>query len=174
MSDMLGGKLDNSEIKEKILEFNYLSGFKPSNQLIDSILEQLWFHDVYNSFVSDTTYLGHLLDYLNTNKPLEFNRFNFYKFVFDQIAKDGDRLILQQIALTFEKLQSDAIPPDEYSAFLQSLGVSDDKFTTQWMDEHHLGGLRKRDEKELFIWEHHTLSEFLVAEYLLQQKDMML
>lgn len=171
MSDILGGKLDNSEIKEKILEFNYLSGFKPSNQLIDSILEQLWFHDVYNSFASDLIYLGYLLNYLNTNKPREFNRFNFYKFVFDQIAKDGDRLILQQIALAFEKLQSDAMPPDEYSSLLQSLGAPNDKFTTQWMDEHHLGGLRKRDEKELFVWEHHTLSEFLVSEHLLQQKD---
>ncbi len=174
MSDLLGGKLDNLEIKKEIGKSSFSTGYKPSSQLINDTLEQLWFHDFYNSFISDEVYLSYLLSYLNQIKPRKFDRYEFYKYFFDQIEKKlSARKILQQIALTFEKLQSDAIPPEEYNSLLQQVNAPTDTFNASWMDICHLGKVKKRDEKELFIWEHHTLTEFLVAEYLLEGEDVL-
>lgn len=169
MSDFLDGKLDNSEISLKVLSHKYLSGYKPLKPLVQDIVEQFWFHDYYNSFISDEIFLGYLLDYLNNNKPKEFNRYSFYKFIFDKIIPS--RVPLQLIALEFEKLQSDAIAPNEYSLLIQRSEIVNSNLTIDWMIQAHLGKIGKREENELFIWEHHTLSEFLVAEYLIKNKN---
>src|SRR3990167_10747654 len=102
MSDILKGKLENQEIRKELSEYKFSSGFKPSEKLIDSLLEQFWFHDFYNSFISDPIFLKHLLQYLNKTKPKKFSRYDFYKFLFDQILKDlKNRQLLHQIALSF-------------------------------------------------------------------------
>ena len=41
------------------------------------------------------------------------------------------------------------------------------------MEKNHLGKIGERDKHKLFIWQHHTLTEFLVAEYLLQQENLL-
>lgn len=50
---MFDDKLDNQEIRKRILSYKFSSGFKPSGNLVKSILDQFWFHDFYNSFISD-------------------------------------------------------------------------------------------------------------------------
>lgn len=171
MSDFLGGKLDNQEIRQKLLDHKYTSGFKPTNKLIDSIIEKFWFHDFYNSFLSDEIYLKLLTEFLDKEKPNSFNRYTFYKYFFDQVeGEENGRNILQQIALEFEKQQSDAITPNEYTLLLQKVSAPAGKFDTSWMENHHLGKVKERDNKELFVWEHHTLTEFLVTEYLLESE----
>ena len=45
MSDFLEGKLDNQEIRQMLSEHKYSSGFKPSEELLDDIIEKFWFHD---------------------------------------------------------------------------------------------------------------------------------
>jgi len=167
MSDFLDGKLNNQEIHQKILSHKYTSDYKPSKQLVQNIVEQFWFHDYYNSFISDEIFLGYLCDYLGSKKSKKFDRYAFYKFIFDKIIPN--RVALQPIALEFEKLQSDVMTPDEYGLLLQNLGTASKDFTIEWMTKNHLGRLGKREEKELFIWEHHTLSEFIVAENLIEK-----
>lgn len=174
MSDFLGGKLDNREIYIKLSEYKFPSSFKPTEDLIDSILDQFWFHDLYNSFISDEVYLQYLLKYLDQVKPQKFNRYDFYRYLFDEIEKESkDRSILQQIALAFEKQLSDAMSPDEYTLLLQNVSAPTGKFNSLWMENHHLGKIREKDKKELFIWEHHTLTEFLVAEHLLDSRKFL-
>jgi hypothetical protein len=167
-------KLQNPEIKKKILEYLYPSAFSPTNNLVEDILQQFWFHDFYNSFISDDVFLKHLIVYLDKKKPVKFNRFDYYNFLFDQIEKYGkNKLILQKIALAFEKLQSDALDPSEYIKLLRSVNAPKEKFNILWMEKNHLGKIDKRNDKKLFIWEHHTLTEFLTAEYLLKQNNFL-
>ena len=167
-------KLKNPEIKKQILHYRYFLGFSPTDKLADDIIQQFWFHDFYNSFISDDVFLKHLLAYLDKKKPIKFNRFDFYSFLFNQVIKYGkDRLILQKIALAFEKLQSDALNPSEYMKLLTDDSISKGKFDILWMEKNHLGKIGKRDVEKLFIWEHHTLTEFLVAEHLLKQKNFL-
>lgn len=170
MSDFLGGKFDNQEIKQRILEFKYTSDFKPTEKIINSILDQFWFHDYYNSFISDDIYLQHLLNFLDENRPRRFSRYDFYKYFFNQIERDiKGRYALQLVALEFEKLQTDALSPLGYFLLLRRLHVPSRKFDIPWMENYHLGKIKERDGRKLFIWEHHTLTEFLVAEYLLKK-----
>lgn len=167
MSDFLDGKLDNQEINQKILSHQYAANYKPSKRLVQDIVEQFWFHDYYNSLISDEIFLSYLLDYLDNNKPKVFDRYSFYGFFFDRIT--SNRETLHQIALEFEKIQNDAMTPDEYVILLENIGVANDDFSIEWMTKVHLGKIDKREEKSLFIWEHHSLTEFLVAEYLIKK-----
>jgi len=167
-------KLQNPGIKKKILEYCYPSAFSPTDNFADEILQQFWFHDSYNSLISDSVFLKHLIVYLDKRKPVKFNHFDYYSFLFDQVVKNGkNKLILQKIALAFEKLQSDALDPSEYIKLLRNVNSPKGKFSILWMEKNHLGKVDKRNEKELFIWEHHTLTEFLTAEYLLGQSNFL-
>ena len=165
---IIEGKLDNQEIRKKLESYKY------SSSVIDSIIEQFWFHDFYNSFVSDEVYLKHLLDYLDKNKPKAFNRYDSYRYFFDTIVKiKAVRFALQQVALVFEKIQSDAVPPQKFIEILE--GVNPPTriryALPTWVEKSHLARVRERDNQTLFIWGHHTITEFLTAEYLLEQKN---
>ena len=174
MSDILKGKLENQEIRKELSEYKFSSGFKPSEKLIDSLLEQFWFHDFYNSFISDPIFLKHLLQYLNKTKPKKFSRYDFYKFLFDQILKDlKNRQLLHQIALSFEMLQVDALEPDHYKSLLKVVDAPKELFDDSWMEKNHFAKIGEREGKILFIWEHHSLTEFLVSEYLLSYKNLL-
>lgn len=174
MSDILKGKLENQEIRKELSEYKFPSGFKPSEKLIDSLLEQFWFHDFYNSFISDRVFLDHLLQYLNKSKPTKVNRYDFYEFLFDQFLEGSkNRQLLHQIALSFEMLQTDALEPDHYENLLKAVSAPKELFNAKWMEKNHLAKVSEREGKNLFIWEHHSLTEFLVAEHLLDYKNLL-
>lgn len=174
MSNLLGGKLDNQEIRKVLSEHKYSSPFKPSEELLDDIIEKFWFNDFYNSFISYPVFLNRLLQYLNKAKPKRFNRYDFYEFLFDRIVKDPrERQILQEITIAFEKLQVDALYPSDYERLLKKVNAPKELFDTSWMEENHLAKINEREDKKLFIWEHHTLTEFLVAEYLLEKQNFL-
>lgn len=174
MSDILNGKLENQEIREKLSEYKFSSGFNPTEKLTDNIIDQFWFHDFYNSFISDPIFLEFLSQYLNKIKPQKFNRYDFYKFLFDQILKDlKNRQLLHQIALSFEMLQVDALEPDHYKSLLKAVNAPKKLFDDSWMEKNHLAKIGEREGKKLFIWEHHSLTEFLVAEHILSYKNFL-
>lgn len=174
MSDILKGKLENQEIRKEISEYEFSSGFKPYEKLIDDLIEQFWFHDFYNSFISNHVFLKYLCQYLNKTKPTKFSRYDFYKFLFDQIPRDSrNRKLLHQIALSFEMLQTDALEPDHYGSLLKAVNAPKEIFDASWMEKKHLAKISEREDKKLFIWEHHSLTEFLVAEYLLSYKNFL-
>lgn len=174
MSDLLRGKLENQEIRKELSVYKFSSGFNLSENLINSILEQFWFHDFYNSLISDPVFLNNLLQYLNKTNPNKFNRYNFYEFIFEQLLKDPkDRQILQKMALVFEMLQVDATDIAHYKGILKAVEASGDMFSISWMEKNHLAKIGDRESKTLFIWEHHTLTEFLVAELLLEKENFL-
>lgn len=174
MSDILKGKLENQEIRKELSEYKFPSGFKPSEKLIDSLLDQFWFHDFYNSFISDRVFLDHLLQYLNKFKPTKVNRYDFYEFLFAQFLEGSkNRQPLHKIALSFEMLQTDAIEPNHYGSLLKAVDTPKGLFDASWMEQNHLAKVGEREGKNLFIWEHHSLTEFLVAEHLLDYKNFL-
>ncbi len=165
MSDILGGKLDSNEIRQRILAHKFSSGFKPTKQLIDTILEKFWFQDIFNSFISEEGNLEFLLEYLNENKPTSFDRFDFYKFFFDKTFLG--RKDLQNLALRFEKIQTDRLPVSEFRSL-----ISEYNLEYEALKKKELVKIEKQDDgTEMAIWNHHTLTEFLTAEKLLDQKD---
>jgi len=85
MSDFLEGKLDNQEIHKILTKYKFPSGFNPSEELIGTIIEQFWFHDFYNSFLSHPFYLNYLIQYLDKNHSNKFNRYDFYTFLFNPL-----------------------------------------------------------------------------------------
>ena len=122
-------KLENPEIKKQILQHRYPSGFSPTDNLVDDIIQQFWFRDFYNSLISDDVFLKHLLAYLDKKKTSKFNRYDFYSFLFDQVVKyDKNWMILQKIALVFEKLQSDVMDSSEFIKLLRNDSISKGKF----------------------------------------------
>jgi len=172
MSIFLEGKLDNQEIHKKLTEHKFPSGFDPSEELISSIIEQFWFHDFYNSFISDPVFLEYLIKYLNHTKPKKFNRFDFYQFLFDQTLKQkSKKSTLQLIALAFEQIQTDAMSPSGYEGLFKAVDTPKGIFDASWMQKNHLAKIADREGKKYFIWEHHTLTEFLTAEHTLQAKS---
>lgn len=174
MSDILKGKLENQEIRKELSEYKFSSGFNPTEKLIDSLIDQFWFHDFYNSFISDPIFLGYLCQYINETKPAKFNRYDFYEFLFDQILKDSkNRQLLHQIALSFEMLQTDSLEPDHYGSLLKAVNTPKELFDASWMEKNRLAKISEREGKNLFIWEHHSLTEFLVAEYLLDKDNFL-
>lgn len=173
MSDFLNGKLDNQEIKQKIVEHTYASGYKPTLKLVDNIIEQFWFHDFYNSFLSDEIYLNCLIIFLSKKRTKKFDRFEFYNFFFDQIINRQKRKSLSFIALNFERHLNVSVSLSDYEDLLKKLNISDNDFDVNWMMKKHLGKIEKLDEKIVFTWEHHTLTEFLVADYLIQKQDLL-
>ena len=145
MSDFLNGKLDNQEIRQKTVEYAYTSNYKPSSKLIDNIVDQFWFHDFYNSFLSDGVYLNCLLEYLNKKKPTKFNRFEFYHFFFEKLFQDKqNKATLSFIALDFEKHLTNSLVSSEYENLLKSLNAPKDKFDVRWMAKNHLGKIEER------------------------------
>ena len=172
MSKFLGGKLDNQEIRQRIYTYEFSSGYKPSKELVNSAIEQFWFHDYYNSIISDEWFLAIFPKFLDKHKPGKFNRYDFYAFLINQITENKtERLGLQRIALEFEKAQVDRIKTDAYEHFLEDIEAPDGLFSISWFENKRLAKIVKEDNKSLFAWEHHTLTEFLVAEFLIQQKN---
>jgi hypothetical protein len=174
MSDFLGGKLDNHEIHKILTEYKFSSGFDPSEKLISSIIEQFWFHDFYNSFLSDQFFLNYLIKYLDKNHSNKFNRYNFYTFLFDQIISNKRaRIVLQDFSLVFEKLQTDTILMSELNNLLKLSKFPEDLFPISWLKKNNLIKIEVKENKEYFIWTNHTLTEYLVAEYLLEKNNFL-
>lgn len=172
MSGFLEGKLDNQEIRQKLSKYRYASGFKPTKKLIDSIIEQFWFHDFYNSFISEEAFLKYLLSYLNEKRPSKFNRYKFYDYFFNQISKNRKaRIILQQFSLVFEKLQTDSISISNIRKLANLANLPEKLFPVSWLVNKHLIKTETKEKSKYLIWKHHTLTEFLTTEHILQAKN---
>lgn len=159
-------KFSNEEIREKLT----IQGC--SIQLIDSIIETFWFHDWGNSFITFPMHFQLLQNYLAETKPKTFSRFDFYKYFYQHIVQDYEKLkvSLQKLALVFELMQTDRMPPAEFFTVLKEIkapaGIS-----KQNLQNLQLISPIEVEGKQLIKWTHHTLTEYLAAEYILSQKD---
>lgn len=168
MSNFLyGDRLDNNEVDKKIHNAAYLKGHKPSEDIIRKIILTFWFHDNYISFISSESRLNSLVNYLNLENLQTFNRYDYYRYLFSSLIKDSDkRVALQKLALLFEQLQTDSVPLTKLNELLTSVGANN-LISVEWLTNNNLGKVELKEKKEIFSWEHHTLTEYLVADYFL-------
>ena len=165
------GKLDNKIIRERIVNQAKKLNFSIKVSLVDEIVDQFWFHDFYNHFIADKKYFEILLKYLEKIEFKKFNRFNYYYFLFNKITKKSERDNFHKLALFFEKQQSDRLKPEGFNKLIKRLDLPVKTYRVEALTKRHLVKLEIVEEVEFVIWEHHTLTEFLVAEYLLQKEN---
>jgi len=165
------GKLDNNLIREKIISQAKKLNLPIRLSFVDQIIDEFWFHDFYNHFVADKVYFDFLLKYLEKNKFKEFNRFDYYSFLFNKIVKKSERENFQKLALFFEKQQTDRLKPSEFKKLIKKLSLPVKEYGIEALEKRHLIKIEKVEEIEYFIWKHHSLTEFLVAEYLLKKEN---
>lgn len=157
----------NAQIRKKLLENNYSDGWKPSSYLIDSIIQQFWFRDYMSSLISYSPYLEHLKSFLNKNKPTYFDRLNFYTFFFQELFNHDQLEILKKIGVVFELMQTDTLSVKDFRSLLKKL--SDGQITITKLKQKKL--IVNHESKDMLKWAHHSLTEFLTAQKILDSDD---
>ena len=109
--------LSNEEIRKELTELGY------SADLIDSVIEQFWFHDAYNSFISIIPHFEILKQFLEEKNPDTFSRFDFYYYFFGKVIPDYRKIKvpLQQLGLYFEQVQKNQMPLTEFTDVLKKI-----------------------------------------------------
>lgn len=171
-------QLDTPEIRKTIRSSFADNPYKPSEELINEIIHQLWFLDTYNSLISYRVFLNHLIEYLKSTKSSLFSRPDFYRFLFSSLIsssfseKDQKHAthILQQIGVFFEQRQSAEVEINDYTEFLSKIDTPKDWFLPQWFVTNEIGKIESREKKKFLILQHHTLSETLAASFIQEQQ----
>ena len=158
--------LSNETIREFLLKLRY------SQTFTDHLLDQFWFQDIFNSFIADPHNFEILKRYLEKSKPTIISRFDFYYYFFEESVKDFSklRISLRQLGLVFEHLQKNQMELSEFEEVLKQLRVPT-TFTSDFLQKAHLMSLSEVEGKIFITWTHHSLSEFLVADHILSQKE---
>lgn len=158
--------LSNEEIREEITRLGC------SEVIIDSIIEQFWFHDWGNSFISIPEHFQILKQFLKEKSPDTFSRFDFYYYFFDKAVPCYKklRISLQQLGLYFEQVQKNQIPLTEFANVLKKVNVPA-SLNVDYLNNLKLIILSEHDGIKTVSWAHHTLTEFLAADYILSQEN---
>lgn len=159
--------LSNEEIREELNRLGY------STSIIDSIIEQFWFHDWGNSFISIKNNFNVLLDFLKETKPDEFSRFDFYEYYFHKVLPEFDKFndAFLKIGMVFELMQTDQIGVEDLNELLKELD-SHKELSLQVLQESLLVTVIQSEKNNLVKWIHHTLTEYLASKYILDHKDI--
>lgn len=156
--------LSNEDIREKLTRLGYNAA------LIDDIIEQFWFQDWGNSFISPREHYQLLKEFLKEKNPEKFFRFDFYYYFFAKTIPDFGKLrsSLQQLGLYFEQVQKNQMPLVEFEEVLKKINVPA-TLSVEFLKKLKLISVSKQDEVETISWAHHTLTEFLAADHILSQ-----
>lgn len=179
---LIEDRLSTEEIIKSLSETKYKFGYRPSDELIENITQQFWFHDLYYSFITVPEYFDILQQYLLERRPKLFNRYNFYEFFFNQVLGKHLKGIavklalakLTDIALVFELMHTDRLKIDQYKKLLKEIKVEGNLFSIEWLQENNLAILESEEgkkERTIIAWKHHTITEFLIARYIILQKN---
>lgn len=160
--------LSNEEIREQLGKEGY------SPELIDSIIDQFWIHDWGNSFISIKENFAVLQKFLAKEKPKTFSRFNFYTFFYSKSVPNYEKISksLQKIAAVFELMHTDRVTSGEFEEILKELNVTKE-ISLKFLVEANLVENIEEEKKQVTRWTHHTLTEYLSAIYILEQKDIL-
>lgn len=158
--------LSNDEIREQLIRDGY------ATELVDSIIQQFWIHDWGNSFISIKEHFHLLQEFLAEVKPTTFSRFNFYTFFFSNTVPHYDKHdeSVQKIAVVFELMQTDQIELGDFEELLKELKIIEE-ISLQLFVDAKLITVFEKEEKKIAKWVHHTLTEYLSAVYILDQKE---
>lgn len=159
--------LSNEEIREQLIQDGN------SAELVDSIIQQFWIHDWGNSFISIKEHFNQLKKYLIQVKPKQFSRFDFYTFYFDSIPSFKKMSVpFQRVAIVFELMQTDRIETKNFNELLKELRLTK-YLNLKFFIDAKLIFLEEKEGKQIATWAHHTLTEYLSATYILNQKDIL-
>lgn len=158
--------LSNEEIRKELTELGY------SADLIDSVIEQFWFHDAYNSFISIIPHFEILKQFLEEKNPDTFSRFDFYYYFFGKVIPDYRKIKvpLQQLGLYFEQVQKNQMSLAEFTDVLKKIDAPA-TLTVDYLEGLSLVSITEQDGVPIVSWAHHTLTEFLAAESIFSQEN---
>ena len=159
-------RLENSEIRKRLISKKY------PQRLVDEILQQFWFRDWENSFVSFKPYYKLLEDYLAHGK--QFNRPDFYKFVFSKLAPGKSTYKeIQKLGLAFELMHTDRLLTSDFNKLASRLELDTKLIKKLLLRKSNLFEImspKEENRKKYYVWKHHTLTEYLASDYILRQK----
>ena len=164
-------RLESSEVRKILIEKGY------DKDHVDKILEQFWFRDLYISLVTYKPFFELLKKYLKENKPEKFHRSDFYQFIFSELIGKPDSIKykqIQKLALAFEQMHTDKLELSKYRELLNKLKILQGFFVVEFLKGNPLVDIREIKEENnqtFFVWGHHTLTEYLAADFILKQKD---
>lgn len=161
-------KLSNEKIREELTKAGI------SQELIDSIVEQFWFHDWGNSFIAFPSNFLLLQKFLAETKPDKFSRFDYYTYFYHNIISDFEKFRepLQKIALVFELMQTDQLPLSEFTDLLKEINAPA-LLSIKNLQDRQLVSIIESEGNQIAKWSHHTLTEYLAADYILSQKEVL-
>lgn len=158
--------LSNNEISEQLAKDGY------SPELVGTIVQQFWVHDWGNSFIANKENFEVLKKFLKKERPKIFSRFDFYTFFYSVLVPDYKKISksLQKIALVFELMHTDRVTPTEFEEILRELKATKE-ISLKFLVKTKLVEIIEEEKKQVAKWMHHTLTEYLSAIYILEQKD---
>lgn len=180
MSGLFDGLLDNQTIRKRLLVYPYPEKYHPSEKFIDSIIQEFWFHDFYQSLITIPRFYDYLQEFLLLKKPKSFVRSEFYEFFFKKIIRnyvEDDEVNswfdkLKVISCVFEKLQTDTISVSLYEKIIRKdIHIDNEMFSPDWLVSNQLASIIENKEGKNIRWIHHSLTEFLTSEYILHLPD---
>ncbi|MFA5828409.1 MAG: HEAT repeat domain-containing protein [Candidatus Shapirobacteria bacterium] len=153
--------LDKDQIKERLVTV-------VDAELADKISEKFWRLDSFANLISIPFFLNFLVDFLKeTRLKGTFSKYDFYGYLLRKVSGGGEFLDkLTQLALVVELHQVNEFDPTGFSGILNGLGINSEDLERTGLIEKD-----KRDEKDVIGFCHHTISEFLVANFLFGQDD---
>ncbi len=159
--------LSNEEIREELTGLGY------STNIIDSIIEQFWFHDWGNSFISFPNNFYLLKNFLKITKPNRFSRFGFYTYFYHKVVREYEKLRepFQKLSLVFELIQTDQLSLLEFNNILKQIKAPKE-ISAKYLHDIQLISIIRTERRITVKWTHHTLTEYLAADYILNQKDV--
>lgn len=130
---------------------------------IDVLMEKFWRIDSYNIVLTVPVFLEGLINFVNEkNSKVDFTKCEFYEFLFNKIFNTRELSKLQLLALEFEKRQLNDFDEKEFRGMARKHEVDIKKLER--------GGLLQRYDNGKVGFCHHTVSEYLVAEYLVKKE----
>src|SRR3989344_4516873 len=159
-------RLSNEDIRKKLLRAEICEA------LTNSIINEFWFHDFVNSFIAFPQHFRILKSFLTERKLSVFSRFDFYTYFYIRTLPNFKKnlLALQKIALVFELMHTDQMLVTEFRILLSEL-KSSENITVEYLQKVQLVKVTTDKQGQIIKWLHHTLTEYLAADYILSQND---
>ncbi|MDD4383012.1 MAG: hypothetical protein PHD49_02650 [Candidatus Shapirobacteria bacterium] len=168
------GRLDNSEIIEKLIAANYPTGFKMTKIKAQEMVEMFWRMDAYNSLISREIYLNYLIEFIRDKKRVPDSRFDFLNYVFDKLIPDNLLLEkLDDLAINMEYFQANEIHKDRFLWLSKEDGVVEDEINYLYSQKIIEDRPDQKDKKILKTgFYHHIIQEFLAAKNFLRTEPI--
>lgn len=157
--------LSNEEIRKELLALGL------DADLVGSIIDQFWFHDFYNSFISTPSHFNILKQFLQASAPSSFSRFDFYQYFFENTLDDyrSIRSSLYKLGMVFELMGKNEMIVPEFKDVLNQIDAPpslNEKLIT-----HKIISVSEKEGVRMVKTVHHTVTEFLAAEYILSHQN---